>query len=671
MKKDGYKYVLRYYLPVRPIYDEGFTEKRFEKLLKFCRKANVDAVMFFVAHNPQNYYMPDTPEYALTWQAQMIPYIKRLREAGIGYQINFQDILGMETGGADVKDKYDWEYMVDHTGRTTPCGCPIGKKFRENTKERLQIWAKTQPDVIWIDDDFRMHNHGGALFARSEGKPPYIDRYCYCDNHIRLFNEKYNTNYDRETLVNEILQEGEPSWARKAYFDFVGETMVDTASWVSSTIRSVSPKTRVAQMVSQADAHTNEARNWNAFLTAISGGDIPMVRTGLGPYFEYDRLDYCTAYMETAQMQAQIRETYMDKVEYCPEVENTRYTVWSKSASATTYQMFLGAFLGGKAITLALHDLDGGAFEDEPRYEEMLRRQKPFLDKIVGLGLDQAEDLGVIIPTCGDSAKRYHLTKGENFNELCGRQRYIEKYLMNIGIPCRYANVKELNEKGCVALDRYAANFLTDDELRTILQGGVFLDGGAAEVLIGRGFAEQIGVKTIKRKNVFLQAENINLFTRNDGTNIRIPCRVPINCWFEIETLEGTKVFSTFLDKKGDAFKGLTFFDNSLGGRVAVYPMEKDFGVSGFYTHHRVNLIKDTFEKLCSTLPRINTESFTLVATRKKGDEVYYALTNLATDDSESYCIDGIIVKERLKIYQTAVYVKKKGKLIKIGKSKR
>ena len=220
-------------------------------------------------------------------------------------------------------------------------------------------------------------------------------------------------------------------------------------------------------------------------------------------------------------------------------------------------------------------------------------------------------------------------------------------------------------------MDRYAANFLTDDELRTILQGGVFLDGGAAEVLIGRGFAEQIGVKTIKRKNVFLQAENINLFTRNDGTNIRIPCRVPINCWFEIETLEGTKVFSTFLDKKGDAFKGLTFFDNSLGGRVAVYPMEKDFGVSGFYTHHRVNLIKDTFEKLCSTLPRINTESFTLVATRKKGDEVYYALTNLATDDSESYCIDGIIVKERLKIYQTAVYVKKKGKLIKIGKSKR
>ena len=39
-------YILRYYLPVKPNFDEEYTKKRFDELLKFCEGAKIDAVMY-------------------------------------------------------------------------------------------------------------------------------------------------------------------------------------------------------------------------------------------------------------------------------------------------------------------------------------------------------------------------------------------------------------------------------------------------------------------------------------------------------------------------------------------------------------------------------------------------------------------------------------------------
>ena len=192
-------YILRYYLPVKPYFDEEYTEKRFKELLNFCRDKKIKAVMFYVALSPDFYYMPDSPEYALQVRDIMLPYIKKLRDSGIGYQLNFQNLVGSTLGGVDFSDKYDYEFLVDHKGRTaTGCGCFIGKKFRENGEKRLKLWAETHPDIIWIDDDLRYHNHGTPLIAVRDGKDcPYMDYYCFCDGHIKLFNERNGCNFTK------------------------------------------------------------------------------------------------------------------------------------------------------------------------------------------------------------------------------------------------------------------------------------------------------------------------------------------------------------------------------------------------------------------------------------------------------------------------------------------
>ena len=262
MEKQGY--ILRYYLPIKPYFDEEYTEKRFVQLLDFCRRTKTDSVMLYVALDPNWYYISDTVAYAKEAREQMLPYIARLREAGISYQLNFQNLVGSTLGGVDFSGVFNWEDLLDQRGRTAlGCGCPIGKKFRAQAGERLKLWAETKPDVIWIDDDLRYHNHGTPVLSHLEGQGMYGDYYCFCENHLARFNKKHGTAYDRRGLVAEMMKTGEPSEARVKYLEFLGETIAETAEWIRKTVQDISPKTRIAQMTSLPDVHAAEGRDWN------------------------------------------------------------------------------------------------------------------------------------------------------------------------------------------------------------------------------------------------------------------------------------------------------------------------------------------------------------------------------------------------------------------------
>lgn len=666
------EYIFRYYLPVKPYFDEEYTKKRFNELIAFCKETETNAVMFYVSLSPDFYYMPDTIENSLQVREQMLPYIKKLKEAGISYQLNFQNLFGQTLGGVDFSSRYDWEYLVDYKGKTAlGCGCPLGKKFREQSEARLKIWAETDPDIIWMDDDFRMHNHGTPVFAmRDDGSCSYVDHYCFCENHIRLFNERNKTNYNRETLVEEILSLGKVSSTREKYLDFLNETMAETASWVEKTVHAANPRTRLAQMTSYPDVHAAEGRKWEEFLPALCGEYSPIVRAHFGPYMEHASRGFIDAYRKLNQTIVQLGENYKGRIEYCPEIENTRFTVWAKSVVATSFQLAVSAFMGCSAITLSLYDLDGGALFDEPKYKQMMIEQKPFLDELVDLNLLNAKTLGVKIPTSSESGKRYCLKSGEGYDEMGGSGRYIENYLLTMGIPCVYVTEEDLYGDGIVALDSFTASYLTNEQLLKLFKGNLFIDGGAAEILIERGFGGYIGVERGGKQSCIVNAEVIKTFTREDGTYIRIPSRMPVNCWYNFKHNANTKIYSQLLTPDGREFAGLTMFKNIFGGRVVVYPAKENWG-DGFYTHYRVKLVKDVFAELSENLPRMDTGSAVLsvVKETKEGNK-YYLCANLASDCVENITINGNIIKESLNIYQTAVYLEKDGAFIKIGKTR-
>lgn len=651
------KYILRYYLPVKPIYDEEYTQKRFKQLLEYCEENGVDAVMFYVALNPNFYYMPDSPEYTEEVRNQMLPYIQKLREKGIGYQINFQDLLGQTLHGVDFTDEYDWEYLVDQRGRTSKgCACPLGKKFRLNSEKRLKIWAETNPDVIWMDDDFRMHNHGTPGFAVFEGESGYTDYYCFCDEHIRRFNQKVGGNYTREMIINGISQTGEPTLLRTQYLSFLSETMVETAQWVEKSVHAVSPATKIAQMTSYPDVHAAEGRDWREFLTALSGEYAPIIRPTFGWYQEGLSRNFIDCYRVLAQMITQIKASYGEGVNYAPELENTRYTVWSKSRKVTEAQLLLSAFIGCEDITLALHDLDGGALFDEPAYAKMLKEIKPRLHELVSLDLLNAEPLGVAIPTSPKSGFNYRLKRGEIYDNLGGTTRYVEGYLLKMGVPCYYATPEDCAKAEMVALDGFTAGFLTDAEIMTLLQKNVFLEGAAVECLCERGFAEYIGVKNFKKLPITIQSEVFYTFKRQDDTFIRVPSRVGGNRWLVMDLSDGVERLSDFVSPRGEKYPACTYFENKIGGKVLAYGAIDDWG-NGFFTHHRVRFIKDAMAKVAPKIPYVACNGATLTVSRRNNkNEIYHFIMNLASDKANDLFVNGKKLDCDLGLYEATVY---------------
>ena len=663
MRKE-HGYILRYYLPMKPHFDENYTKKRFDELLDFVSYTKTKAVMFYVALDPNWYYMPATSEYEESVAKEMLPYIKILKERGISYQLNFQNILGSVHGGGDFTDKMGWENIADQFGNTMRgVACPIGKVFREKTAKRLKTWANTHPDIIWIDDDFRLHNHGAPTLMQIEGKPTYTEYYCFCDNHINLFNEKYCTSFDRETLVKEMLKSGDVSDVRIKYLDFLRDTMTESAKWVSDTVHGVDKNIKIAQMTSSMEAHATENRDWKDFLTALSGEHNPVTRPHFGPYRETDPKDFASCFITLAKSMTALSSSYGDEVEYCPEIENTRFTTWTKSASATAYQLGLSAFMGAKDTTLSIYDLDGGAFFDEPLYKKMLKTKKPVFDKITSIGLDKVKPVGVICPLILDAGKRFKLSDGDNYASLGWKNKNIDGFLVRMGIATRYSS-DILNETGTFAIDGYSANVLTDEELNHILGQKVLIDGKGAEILINRGFGDKIGVSDFTLKTVTISAEIINKFTRTDGTYIRIPSRIPPLRWNKFTYDDETEILSQFLTCEGETTSALTRFTNKIGGNVVIYPAFNDWG-DGLYNGYRLRLFKEVLKENDTRLKMVETQRHALVVTKNLGDDTYYFIANLSTDPLTEITIENKKIKTNLSTYGFVV-VKSNGKKYKV-----
>ena len=142
--------------------------------------------------------------------------------------------------------------------------------------------------------------------------------------------------------------------------------MCETASWVCSQIHKISPFTRIAQMTSVPDVHAVEGRNWRGFLECLSGeGYKPIIRPHFGPYTEVSPASFVNSYTMLDQTMANIGIQVKDNVDYCPELENTRFTRWAKSR-VPGFQLILGQLIGCRGITLSLFDLEGTPLSEEP-----------------------------------------------------------------------------------------------------------------------------------------------------------------------------------------------------------------------------------------------------------------------------------------------------------------
>ena len=626
-------YNYRYFLPYAPQWGtEEFCNRRLEELLGFCRQGKIDAVQFFVNTTPGTYYMParsaaEQEHWAVWMKDEVAP---ALRKIGVSYQLNLQMLLGAHSSGLDMRDEYGWGFLVNQYGQETlGCACPIDLDFRRIMGEMLRLWASTGPDIVWIDDDFRLHNHGLG--------PDELDFYCFCQRHLDLFAQREGRRHEREELLAEVLRPGKPSPLRGRWLDLLSESMTETAAWIRQQVQGASPKTRLAQMTSAPDVHSAEGRDWKAFLTALCGDGQPIIRPCSGIYTGTVApiKQHTVTYRFMCHSIAVVEQALGPGVaEYGPELENTRFTTWCKSVRNTEHILVLGQLLGCPEITLSMSDLDGSPLSEEPTNLSVLRDNKPRLQALAEVGLRQWNQAGLALISDPDAARKVQVSTGAKMQDL-GLLRQWEDVLLQMGIPAFYASPRQAADgDAVVALEGYTVWCLSDSELERVLARSVLLDGDAAWVLQQRGFGRHIGVRIGERGGHGLHAEIYSRGVLPDVGQIRVPNRGRV--WYEMEAV-GATVLSRFIDPMYRLHTGSAIFENELGGRVAVYSGVGD-AQGTFASHARLRWLHALLrwlsrESFC-VLPLIPHHGLTVV--RINGNQTMLAFVNLGADAVEN-----------------------------------
>lgn len=633
MKDNRFSYILRYYLPCLPQYDAAVTERRTEELIAFCKRAKVDTVMLYVDLNPYWYYMPDSEEHAGYVAEQMEMLAPRLRAAGLSYQLNYQNFFGSVDGNYDHKALCDWDCYTDEFGEVSlGVGCMLSEKFRKIALGKLRRFAKTKPDAIWIDDDIRIHNHRTELRPVLEGRKDReeLDFGCFCPLHLAAFSKKIGRKVTREEVRAAILAEGAPKDLAVKYREFQREVCRDMNRAMEEAVHAESPDTRMALMTSVPDVHTVEGRDWDEFLTSLSGEHKPLIRSHFGPYMESDPRCFIDAYLLADQLRTNAEAQFTrSAIDYCPEIENTRFTRYAKSVAATAYQLNLSAFIGCPGVTLSIFDLEGCVLSEEPEWEHLLFSHRPFCDRMKR-ELNGMKKCGVGLLTSPD---RYPMTAKKTASHRISatvQKRPLESAITRLGIPVSFFTPDEIDAQEAILLERGGVMQLTDAELLLCLGKGLFLDGGAADEIEKRGFGAYLGVKSGERVMQVAASERFTERTHADGSAVIIPSRIGPGAYRDL-TLTGAKALSYLYNPSGDKHPGFAYFENSLGGRVCIYAAEGDFG-DGFSSIHRVAVLREMFAALAPSLPIADLPSFGLTAVRRDADREAIFLANISAD---------------------------------------
>ncbi len=451
-------------------------EEKMQGLLDFCEKAEIDDVMFFIAAE-ELAVGHITIEEAKRWTDVILRAKKILREKGILISLNPWVTFAHYDGGRALKEGQNFRTMVGMDGqRAQLTVCPLDKNWREYYIQLLSFYVETlQPDILWLEDDFRLTNHEPVSYG------------CFCEEHLRLFNQKLGTNYDLPTLRKKIFEDEK---ARRAFIEISAFTIEDTLSFVVSALKK---QKTFGLMTSGASGALLEGRNYDKLYSVLAqNGGKPYNRLCLHAYREVGSQEYAWKINAHSMW---YRSMASEKALFVSEMENYPHSLYTKSAGFMRYQLLSSAPLCLRGTTLSIFEFNGNGVVNGNAYATVLKEVKPFLSKIDEIGLSPFNAEGVCVLYSEKSSYTIQTDKCE-MGALQARDSWWFAYLEMLGIACKYTT--EVGVKGqIVAIYGQVLRNYTDEEIvRLFEKNFVLVNATAVEVLLERGLGYLVGAKS-------------------------------------------------------------------------------------------------------------------------------------------------------------------------------
>ena len=253
------------------------------KYVNEFRKAGVDRVFLFSSEpvtrvNCLLYTDPKRLENAIAF------FKKEGFEVGVWMDaFGHGGVLAHSTTSEYVKD---FARIRGADGRFAQEGfCPLDENFKSVYTAAIKQVAKMGPDLIMLDDDFRMN----------------IRQYhmgCCCDRHMKILCDRLGEEIPYEKM-EELAFTGKKNRYRTAWMKLMGETLLDFAHLLRATIDEIDENIRLGACA----VYTTwdfDGTDMIALAKAFAGKTRPFIRT-IGAPYHGPRVQYA---VEHTRMQA-------------------------------------------------------------------------------------------------------------------------------------------------------------------------------------------------------------------------------------------------------------------------------------------------------------------------------------------------------------------------------
>lgn len=456
-----------------------YEDERIAEVVAYCKKFGFGNVMLFI--NAEEYNVGHmTIEEAQPWLETMKKAKAAFDAAGISVSLNPWMELGHLDRCRPLKEGQDFTTQVDYDGnRCEMVACPLCENWKTYFLEFYgHIIRALEPDTVWIEDDFRLHNHGDLKFGG-----------CFCPLHMEKYNQRLGTKYTREEFTDRLFRKNPDKRIKKAWLDVNRECMASLAADIGKTVAALGAGTKIGLMSSMHEMHALEGRDWHALQHGFACGGELIDRLHLPCYHEISGKEY---YLQFNRLPFHCRALLPKNTLVYPELENGSFNTFTKEARFLQFQLESAIPLCIEGMTYDIYDFVGNGVVENFRYGEVVRKITPYLNGVLGLNLYYDELDGIILPLDEKTVYKRNAPI-KTFSDLTPDESHFNAYLTSLGINCKVSTKKRFHGK-IVALGCGNAYNFTSAQLAALFADNfVVLEGGAARILIDRGFGYLFG----------------------------------------------------------------------------------------------------------------------------------------------------------------------------------
>lgn len=498
--------------------------------------------------------------------------IAQARTLGYRSGINVLSTMGHHEENLPNSLSGDYTPVTDIGGNVSRGSfCPNDPKLQPYVRQIYEYVAAANPDYIWIDDDVRLMGHMPVGLT------------CFCDHCLALFEKESGIQFTRASLRAALTTgKAEDCTAlRKAWLAHNRATIGRLLGLIEQTVHEVKPGLPLGFMTGDRFFEGYDFDRWAAILAGPN--QTPVFWRPGGGFYEDSNPGGMAGKSHDIGRQVSLLPPSVLSIQ--SEIENFPYQRLKKSAHITAVEA--ASHLGAGCTGAAFNVLSGN---DEPldEFEPLVARlhqARPFYD-LLAKYLGRARPAGLFTAWNKDQAAAGDFIDNPGW---CAGHLGQSSQLLEMGLPAAYhargAMVTLLFPQSVAAMSR--------EEIRTVLQGGVYTDVETLNALNQMGFQDLTGMSVENPKPADCIEEFADHPLNSPFSKRQRDCR---QSFYKVSGYMGytlkkqnpsVETLARLVDYGGQELSpcSLAVFENPLGGRLCI---------SGYYPWDHLHSLSKT-----------------------------------------------------------------------------